>query len=46
MAAGLALGLVGIIWLVLPPRYTATAEVLVDPPRGQRRRGAQHCRRA
>ena len=34
MGAGLALGLVGTIWLVVPPRYTATAEVLVDPPRG------------
>ena len=34
IAAGLALGLVGTIWLVFPPRYTATAEVLVDPPRG------------
>lgn len=34
MAAGLAFGLVGIIWLVLPPRYTAIAEVIVDPPRG------------
>ena len=34
MAVGLALGLVGTIWLILPPRYTATAEVLVDPPRG------------
>lgn len=34
MAVGLALGLVGTIWLAVPPRYTATAEVLVDPPRG------------
>ena len=34
MGAGLALGLVGTIWLVVPPRYTAAAEVLVDPPRG------------
>jgi succinoglycan biosynthesis transport protein ExoP len=34
MGAGLALGLVGTIWLVFPPRYTATTEVLVDPPRG------------
>jgi succinoglycan biosynthesis transport protein ExoP len=28
-------GLVGIIALVFPPRYTATAEVIVDPPRGR-----------
>lgn len=34
MAAGLAFGLVGVIWLVLPARYTAIAEVIVDPPRG------------
>jgi len=34
MAVGLALGLVGTIWLIFPARYTATAEVLVDPPRG------------
>jgi polysaccharide biosynthesis transport protein len=34
-AAGvLALGLVLIVWLVIPPRYTATAQVIVDPPRG------------
>ena len=47
-AAGLALGLVGTIWLVFPPRYTATAEVLVDPPRGsgrsEERRVGKECR--
>jgi len=34
VAAGVAVGLVGIIALVLPPRYTGTAQVIVDPPRG------------
>jgi polysaccharide biosynthesis transport protein len=34
MAVGVAVGLVGIIGLVFPPRYTATAQVIVDPPRG------------
>jgi polysaccharide biosynthesis transport protein len=33
-AAGVAVGLAGIIGLVFPPRYTATAQVIVDPPRG------------
>ena len=33
VAAGVAVGLAGIIGLVLPPRYTATAQVIVDPPR-------------
>ena len=34
MAAGVAVGLAGTIGLVFPPRYTATAQVIVDPPRG------------
>jgi succinoglycan biosynthesis transport protein ExoP len=34
MAVGIAGGLVGIIWLGFPPRYTATAQAIVDPPRG------------
>ena len=34
VAAGVAVGLVGIIALVFPPRYTGTAQVIVDPPRG------------
>jgi polysaccharide biosynthesis transport protein len=34
VAAGVAVGLVGIIALVLPPRYTGAAQVIVDPPRG------------
>jgi succinoglycan biosynthesis transport protein ExoP len=33
-AAGVAVVLAGIIGLVFPPRYTATAQVIVDPPRG------------
>jgi succinoglycan biosynthesis transport protein ExoP len=34
MAAGvIAVGLAGTIGLVIPPRYTATAQVIVDPPR-------------
>jgi polysaccharide biosynthesis transport protein len=33
VAAGVAVGLAGSIGLVLPPRYTATAQVIVDPPR-------------
>jgi polysaccharide biosynthesis transport protein len=33
-AAGVAVGLVGIFALVFPPRYTGTAQVIVDPPRG------------
>jgi succinoglycan biosynthesis transport protein ExoP len=34
-AAGLiALGLALTIGLIIPPRYTATAQVIVDPPRG------------
>ena len=34
IAAGLAVGLAGTIGLVFPPRYTAIAQVMVDPPRG------------
>jgi len=34
IAAGGAVALAGTIGLVFPPRYTATAEVIVDPPRG------------
>lgn len=35
MAAGvIAVGLAGTIGLVIPSRYTATAQVIVDPPRG------------
>ena len=34
VAAGVGVGLVGIIALVFPPRYTGTAQVIVDPPRG------------
>jgi polysaccharide biosynthesis transport protein len=33
-AVAVAVGLAGIIALVFPPRYTATAQVIVDPPRG------------
>lgn len=34
-AAGvIAAGLAGTIGLVIPPRYTATAQVIIDPPRG------------
>lgn len=33
-AAGVAVGLAGTVGLVLPARYTATAQVIVDPPRG------------
>jgi len=33
VTAGVAVGLAGSIGLVLPPRYTATAQVIVDPPR-------------
>jgi uncharacterized protein involved in exopolysaccharide biosynthesis/Mrp family chromosome partitioning ATPase len=33
VAAGVAVGLAGSIGLVLPPRYTAIAQVIVDPPR-------------
>jgi polysaccharide biosynthesis transport protein len=33
-AVGVAIGLAGTIGLVFPPRYTATAQVIVDPPRG------------
>ena len=39
-AAGvIAVGLAGTIGLVLPPRYTAIAQVIVDPPRGSSARG-------
>ena len=34
MAVGVAVGLAGTIWFFFPPRYTATAQVIVDPPRG------------
>jgi polysaccharide biosynthesis transport protein len=34
IAVGVAAGLAGTIGLVFPPRYTATAQVIVDPPRG------------
>src|SRR6266576_2754383 len=33
-AVGVAVGLAGTIWLSFPPRYTATAQFIVDPPRG------------
>jgi len=33
-AAGVAVGLVGIIALIFPPRYIGSAQVIVDPPRG------------
>jgi polysaccharide biosynthesis transport protein len=33
-AVGVAAGLAGIIGLVFPPRYTAIAQAIVDPPRG------------
>jgi polysaccharide biosynthesis transport protein len=39
-AAGLiALGLALTIGLIIPPRYTATAQVIVDPPRGSSNAG-------
>src|SRR5215510_8607740 len=39
-AAGvIALGLAAAIGLVIPPRYTATAQVIVDPPRGSNSAG-------
>jgi succinoglycan biosynthesis transport protein ExoP len=38
-AGAVAVGLVGTIGLVLPPRYTATAQVIIDPPRGSSARG-------
>jgi polysaccharide biosynthesis transport protein len=38
-AGAIAVGLVGTIGLVLPPRYTATAQVIIDPPRGSSARG-------
>jgi polysaccharide biosynthesis transport protein len=34
ISVGVALGLAGIIWLLFAPRYTATAQIIVDPPRG------------
>jgi succinoglycan biosynthesis transport protein ExoP len=34
VAVGVAVGLAGTIWLTFPPRYTATAQFIVDPPRG------------
>jgi polysaccharide biosynthesis transport protein len=34
IAAGVALGVAGTLGLVISPRYTATAQVIVDPPRG------------
>ena len=33
IAVGIAIGLAGAIGLVFPPRYTATAQIIVDPPR-------------
>jgi uncharacterized protein involved in exopolysaccharide biosynthesis/MinD-like ATPase involved in chromosome partitioning or flagellar assembly len=33
IAVGIAVGLAGTIGLVFPPRYTGTAQVIVDPPR-------------
>ena len=32
IAVGIAIGLAGAIGLVFPPRYTATAQIIVDPP--------------
>ena len=34
ISVGVAIGLAGIIWLLFAPRYTATAQIIVDPPRG------------
>jgi succinoglycan biosynthesis transport protein ExoP len=34
ISVGVAVGLAGIIWLLFAPRYTATAQIIVDPPRG------------
>lgn len=34
ISVGVAIGLGGIIWLVFAPRYTAMAQIIVDPPRG------------
>jgi len=42
MAAGvIAVGLAATIGLIISPRYTATAQVIVDPPRGSGSEGAQ-----
>ena len=34
ISVGIAVGLAGTIWLFFAPRYTATAQIIVDPPRG------------
>src|SRR5690349_22068090 len=34
ISVGVAIGLGGIVWLLFAPRYTAIAQIIVDPPRG------------
>ena len=34
ISVGVAVGLAATVWLLFAPRYTATAQIIVDPPRG------------